>query len=44
MVDKSRSKEERVIFEKSFVADVKKHITDIAEKYINPRLKILLSY
>lgn len=36
MVDKNRSKEERVMFEKSFVADVKKHITDISEKYIIP--------
>lgn len=36
MVDKNRSKEERIIFEKSFVNDVKKHINDIAEKYIIP--------
>lgn len=34
MTDKNRSKEERLIFEKSFVTDVKKHITDISEKYI----------
>ncbi len=36
MVDKNRSKEERVLFEKKFVLDVKKHINDIAEKYIIP--------
>lgn len=36
MVDKNRTKEERIIFEKNFVGDVKKHITDIAEKYIIP--------
>ena len=36
MVDKNRSKEERLLFEKNFVTDVKKHITDIAEKYIIP--------
>ena len=36
MVDKNRSKEERTIFEKNFVADVKKHINAIAEKYIIP--------
>ena len=36
MVDKNRSKEERVLFEKNFVNDVKKHINDIAEKYIIP--------
>ena len=36
MVDKNRSKEERLIFEKQFVLDVKKHINDISEKYIIP--------
>jgi len=36
MVDKGRTKEERLLFEKNFVADVKKHITTIAEKYIIP--------
>ncbi len=36
MTDKNRSKEERVAAEKLFVADVKKHITDIANKYIIP--------
>lgn len=36
MVDKNRSKEERMLFEKNFVGDVKKHINDIAEKYIVP--------
>ncbi len=36
MVDKNRSKEERMIFEKNFVIDVKKHINDISEKYIIP--------
>ena len=34
MVDKNRSREERIIFEKRFVEDVKKHIKDIKEKYI----------
>lgn len=36
MTDKKRTKEERIIFEKAFVADVKKHITDISSKYIIP--------
>ncbi len=36
MVDKNRTKEERVMFEKNFINDVKKHITDISEKYIVP--------
>lgn len=34
MVDKNRSKEERIIFERNFVNDVKKHINDISQKYI----------
>ncbi len=36
MVDKNKTKEERGLFEKSFVNDVKKHINDISEKYIVP--------
>ena len=36
MVDKNRSKEERIMFAKSFENDVKKHINDISEKYIIP--------
>ncbi|MBE6156561.1 MAG: DNA recombination protein RmuC [Firmicutes bacterium] len=36
MVDKNRTREERAIFEKNFVMDVKKHINDISEKYIIP--------
>ncbi len=36
MVDKNRSKEERLLFEKNFVNDVKKHINDISNKYIIP--------
>jgi len=36
MVDKNRTREERMIFEKNFVNDVKKHINDISEKYIIP--------
>ena len=36
MVDKNRTKEERIMFEKQFVLDVKKHINDISEKYIIP--------
>ena len=36
MVDKNRSREERLLFEKEFVSDVKKHINDIASKYIIP--------
>ena len=34
MIDKSYSKEERTIFYKKFDLDVKKHIDDIANKYI----------
>ena len=36
MTDKNRTKEERTIFEKAFVNDVKKHINDISSKYIIP--------
>ena len=36
MVDKNRSKEERLLFEKNFVNDIKKHINDISDKYIIP--------
>lgn len=36
MTDKGRTKEERIQAEKLFVADVKKHINDISEKYIIP--------
>jgi DNA recombination protein RmuC len=36
MVDKNRSKEERMVFSKSFENDVKKHINDISSKYIIP--------
>ena len=36
MTDKSKSKEERTQSEKHFIADVKKHINDISEKYIIP--------
>lgn len=36
MVDKNRSKEERILFEKAFENDVKKHINAISEKYIIP--------
>ena len=36
MVDKNRSREERLLFEKNFVSDVKKHINDISNKYIIP--------
>ena len=36
MVDKNRTKEERILAERSFESDVKKHINDIAEKYIVP--------
>ncbi|MEG0794375.1 MAG: DNA recombination protein RmuC [Bacilli bacterium] len=36
MTNRERSKEERTLAEKLFVADVKKHISDISEKYIVP--------
>lgn len=36
MTDKTKSKEERILAEKQFVLDVKKHINDISEKYILP--------
>lgn len=36
MTDKSKTKEERAAFEKLFVLDLKKHITDISSKYIIP--------
>ncbi len=36
MTDKNRTKEQREYYEKLFVSDVKKHINDIAEKYIIP--------
>ncbi len=36
MVDKARTKEERVLFERKFEEDVKKHVNDIASKYIVP--------
>ena len=36
MTDRTKSKEERAMAEKMFVNDVKKHITDIKEKYIVP--------
>ena len=36
MVDKNRTKEERIMFEHNFELDVKKHINAIAEKYIIP--------
>ena len=36
MTDKDRSKEERLLAEKGFVGDVKKHIDDISSKYIIP--------
>ena len=36
MVDRNRTKEERIMFEKAFESDVKKHINDIYEKYIIP--------
>lgn len=34
MTDKNKSKEEREYYEKIFVQDVKKHISDISKKYI----------
>ena len=36
MTDKNKTKDERLQYEKLFVADVKKHINDISEKYIIP--------
>lgn len=36
MVDRTKSKEERIIAEKMFVQDVKKHINAIHDKYIIP--------
>lgn len=36
MTDRSKTKEERLVAEKLFVQDVKKHINDIKEKYIVP--------
>jgi DNA recombination protein RmuC len=36
MVDKNRTRDERLSYEKSFVNDVKKHINDISSKYIIP--------
>lgn len=36
MTDKTKTKEERLMAEKQFVLDVKKHINDIKEKYIIP--------
>ena len=36
MTDRSKTKEERMMAEKAFVQDVKKHINDIKEKYIVP--------
>ena len=36
MTDKNRTKEERLLAEKAFVGDVKKHIDDISNKYIIP--------
>ncbi len=36
MTDKNRTKEERILAEKAFVGDVKKHIDDISSKYIIP--------
>ena len=36
MTDRSKTKEERLMAEKLFVADVKKHINDIKDKYIVP--------
>lgn len=36
MTDRTRTKEERLMAEKAFVQDVKKHINDIHDKYIVP--------
>ena len=36
MTDRSKTKEERLMAEKLFINDVKKHINDIKEKYIVP--------
>ena len=36
MTDKNKTRTEREQFEKLFIADVKKHINDISEKYIIP--------
>ncbi len=36
MVDKNETKENRLLAEKKFVGDIKKHIDDIANKYIIP--------
>ena len=36
MTDKNKTKEERLMAEKLFVNDIKKHINDISEKYIIP--------
>ena len=36
MTDRSKTKEERLMAEKLFIQDVKKHINDIKEKYIIP--------
>ena len=38
MTDRSKTKEERLLYEKNFVNDVKKHINDIKSKYIIPGL------
>lgn len=36
MTDLTRSKQERIVYEKAFKDDIKKHIDDIHEKYIIP--------
>ena len=38
MIDKNESKEARTLAEKKFVSDMKKHIDDIASKYIIPNV------